>query len=81
MLPRLAAGAAQKGRYRRSLVPTSGSWTTISPDCVPSFLTAERSAALLRGARFVTAVQLVQALGGGWDPAQLPPLAQSSATP
>jgi len=30
---------------------------------------------------FVTAVQLVKALGGGWDPAQLPPLAQSSGNP
>ncbi len=41
-------------------------------------LAAERSAALLRGARFVTAVQLVKALGGGWDPSQLPPLAQAT---
>ena len=38
-------------------------------------LTAERAAATLQGRRFVTAVQLVRALGGGWDSAELPEIA------
>jgi multidrug efflux system outer membrane protein len=37
-------------------------------------LTAERAAAQLQGSRFVTAVQLIRALGGGWDAAALPGL-------
>ncbi len=38
-------------------------------------LVAERTAAVLQGRRFVTAVQLVRALGGGWNASDLPEIA------
>jgi len=40
-------------------------------------LLAERTAAVLQGRRFVTAVQLVRALGGGWDASELPNIASN----
>jgi multidrug efflux system outer membrane protein len=38
-------------------------------------LAAERASAQIQGSRFVTAVQLVRALGGGWDASALPEIA------
>ena len=38
-------------------------------------LTTERGAAQIAGQRLVAAVQLIKAIGGGWDPTQLTPLA------
>jgi multidrug efflux pump len=50
-------------------------------DAERSTLGAERLAALLAGARYVNAVQLVKALGGGWSTAQAAGESPSAAGP
>ena len=45
-------------------------------DSERSALIAERAAVQIAGLRFITAVQLVKALGGGWSSDELPALAR-----
>ena len=61
-------------RYRLpASSPTSRSWM---PAAIP--LTAERANAQLAGQRLITTVQLIKALGGGWDARAM--TAQSATT-
>ena len=46
-------------------------------DSERSALVAERAAAGIAGSRYLAAVQLIKALGGGWDASELPSLARA----